>query len=142
MARRKTDSRNQATREAALPSAPGSVICPDISEMRIAAHRAGLAGKSDREIALEMQRFIGKEKARLGQTVPNHWYGFELTAQWLEWFAVDSKNAEESLQYAQNQRRLAEDMKARPDYYARRDSGQYTHWQWFQLSAPNDQGQP
>ncbi len=114
-----------------------SVICPDISRVRIAEEKARTAHLPAKQASLEMQAVIGDEKRRYGQLVPNHWYGFELSAEWWWWHAQESANPAEPLSYAENMRALSADMQARPEYYARRDAARFTHWQWFQRDSPN-----
>lgn len=116
---------------------PCSVICPDLSRVRIAEAKARTAHLPAKQASLEMQKVIGDEKRRYGQLVPDHWYGFELSAEWLWWHAQESANPADPLRYAENMRALSADMQARPEYYARRDAARFTHWQWFQRNSPN-----
>lgn len=55
-----------------------------------------------------MMRVIADEKRRYGQMIPNHWYGYELCAQWWEWHAEEAANASEVLSYAAHMKKLSQ----------------------------------
>jgi hypothetical protein len=134
-ARPQTPISDQTADGQALAGVSCSVICPDLSRVRLAEAKARTAHWPEEEAALEMMKVIAEEKRRYGQSIPSHWYGYELSGLWWEWNAKTSKNPEESLQYAANMMALAENLERRPEYY--RNRGEMTHWQWFQRGKNN-----
>jgi len=61
--------------------------------------------------------------------------GYRAVAEWLRLHAEESAMSQESLEQAENQERLADDMEVNPATYMSKPQNM-TDWQWFQSRNP------